>query len=248
MNHYSGDSCHVYETSSMSVKMGKKWWLETTKWKQAPWQWFSVVISWNTKWQLILLQPATKRDGNRERDNERSEQVLPCGAPPWRGLQVLLASPAEAQQERVPNGEEVLFYQTSILPNTPRYHGNWSTLAFKRNLCLFQIRKRGMRCRSSNPRVVKTIRLRRAGLEPWLYQTNIKVPIRNMTNLVMENGWNTRLIKIKIESKIKMSTRLSTWCAILVGSSTPSPSGQLSIFLRTCVFGLFFSLICQLVQ
>jgi len=37
------------------------------------------------------------------------------------------------------------------------------------------IRKRGMRCRSSNPRVVKTIRLRRAGLEPWLYQTNIKV-------------------------------------------------------------------------
>ena len=51
---------------------------------------------------------------------------------------------------------------------------------------VFQIRKRGMRCRSSNPRVVKTIRLRRAGLEPWLYQTNIKVPIRNMTNLALE--------------------------------------------------------------
>ena len=140
--------------------------------------------------QEILLQPATKRDGNRERDHERSEQVLSCGAPPWRALQVLLASPAEAQQERLPNGEEVLL-QTILktnLPNTPRYQCNWSTLAFERNLCLFQIRKRGMRCRSSNPRVVKTIRLRRAGLEPWLYQTNIKVPIRNMTNLAMENG------------------------------------------------------------
>ena len=32
-----------------------------------------------------------------------------------------------------------------------------------------------MRCRSSNPRVVKTIRLRRAGLEPWVHKTNIKV-------------------------------------------------------------------------
>ena len=32
-----------------------------------------------------------------------------------------------------------------------------------------------MRCRSSNPRVVKTIRLRRAALEPWVHQTNIKV-------------------------------------------------------------------------
>ena len=38
-----------------------------------------------------------------------------------------------------------------------------------------QVRKRGMRCRSSNPRVVKTIRLRRAGLEPWVHKTNIKV-------------------------------------------------------------------------
>ena len=78
------------------------------------------------------------------------------------------------------------FTSTFFLPNTPRYQCNWSTLAFEGNLCLFQIRKRGMRCRSSNPRVVKTIRLRRAGLEPWLYQTNIKVPIRNMTNLEME--------------------------------------------------------------
>ena len=32
-----------------------------------------------------------------------------------------------------------------------------------------------MRCRSSSPRVVKTIRLRRAGLEPWIHKTNIKV-------------------------------------------------------------------------
>ena len=38
-----------------------------------------------------------------------------------------------------------------------------------------QVRKRGMRCRSSSPRVVKTIRLRRAGLEPWVHKTNIKV-------------------------------------------------------------------------
>merc|ERR1712055_439820 len=37
------------------------------------------------------------------------------------------------------------------------------------------VRKRGMRCRSSSPRVVKTIRLRRAGLEPWIHKTNIKV-------------------------------------------------------------------------
>ena len=78
------------------------------------------------------------------------------------------------------------FTSTFFLPKTSRYQRNWSTLAFERNLCLFQIRKRGMRCRSSNPRVVKTIRLRRAGLEPWLYQTNIKVPIRNMTNLALE--------------------------------------------------------------
>jgi len=37
------------------------------------------------------------------------------------------------------------------------------------------VRKRGMRCRSSNPRVVKTIRLRRAALEPWVHKSNIKV-------------------------------------------------------------------------
>ena len=60
--------------------------------------------------QEILLQLATKRDGNRERDHERPEQVLPCRAPPWRALQVLVASPAEAQQERLPNGEEVLLH------------------------------------------------------------------------------------------------------------------------------------------
>ena len=40
---------------------------------------------------------------------------------------------------------------------------------------VLQVRKRGMRCRSSNPRVIKTIRLRRAGLEPWVHKTNIKV-------------------------------------------------------------------------
>ena len=118
---------------------------------------------------------------------------------------MLLASPAEAQQERLPNGEEVLL-QTILktnLPNTPRYQCNWSTLAFERNLCLFQIRKRGMRCRSSNPRVVKTIRLRRAGLEPWLYQTNIKVPIRSMTNLAVEKWLKYEVDKDKDRVKDK---------------------------------------------
>ena len=77
------------------------------------------------------------------------------------------------------------FTQSSELMCQTHQDIDWSTFAFERTLCLFQIRKRGMRCRSSNPRVVKTIRLRRAGLEPWLYQTNIKVPIRNMTNMEM---------------------------------------------------------------
>ena len=37
------------------------------------------------------------------------------------------------------------------------------------------IRKGGLSCASSNPRVVKTIRLHRTGLEPWIYKTDIKV-------------------------------------------------------------------------
>ena len=37
------------------------------------------------------------------------------------------------------------------------------------------IRKGGLSCANSNPRVVKTIRLHRTGLEPWIYKTDIKV-------------------------------------------------------------------------
>ena len=37
------------------------------------------------------------------------------------------------------------------------------------------IRKGGLYCDKSNPRVVKTIRLHRTGLEPWIYKSDIKV-------------------------------------------------------------------------
>ena len=37
------------------------------------------------------------------------------------------------------------------------------------------IRKGGLYCDKSNPRVVKTIRLHRTGLEPWIYKSDVKV-------------------------------------------------------------------------
>ena len=52
---------------------------------------------------------------------------------------------------------------------------SWPVLQKLNKLNFPTIRKRGMSCKSSTPRVVKTIRLRRAGLEPWIYNTDIKV-------------------------------------------------------------------------
>ena len=39
------------------------------------------------------------------------------------------------------------------------------------------IRKRGLNCLNSSPRVVKTIRIRRPVLEPWINNTDIKVAV-----------------------------------------------------------------------
>ena len=47
---------------------------------------------------------------------------------------------------------------------------SWPLLQQLNKLSFPTIRKRGLSCRSSSPRLIKTIRLRRAGLEPWIYQ------------------------------------------------------------------------------
>ena len=52
---------------------------------------------------------------------------------------------------------------------------SWPILQQLNSLSFHTIRKRGMECKTSPVRVVKTIRLRRAGLEPWIYNTDIKV-------------------------------------------------------------------------
>ena len=52
---------------------------------------------------------------------------------------------------------------------------SWPLLKKLNGLSFPTIRKRGLQCKSSTPRVVKTIRLRRAGLEPWIYNTDINV-------------------------------------------------------------------------
>ena len=52
---------------------------------------------------------------------------------------------------------------------------SWPLLKKLNKLNFPTVRKRGMSCKSSSPRVVKTIRLRRAGLEPWIYNTDIKL-------------------------------------------------------------------------
>ena len=51
---------------------------------------------------------------------------------------------------------------------------SWPILQRLNSLSFSTIRKRGMECKTSPVRVVKTIRLRRAGLEPWIYNTDIK--------------------------------------------------------------------------
>ena len=61
---------------------------------------------------------------------------------------------------------------------------SWPLLRKLNKLNFPTIRKRGMSCKSSTPRVIKTIRLRRAGLEPWIYKTDIKVNILIYTLLM----------------------------------------------------------------
>merc|ERR1711892_502022 len=52
---------------------------------------------------------------------------------------------------------------------------SWPLLQQLKNSTFKTVRKRGLECKTSPVRVVKTIRLRRAGLEPWIYQTDIQV-------------------------------------------------------------------------
>ena len=52
---------------------------------------------------------------------------------------------------------------------------SWPLLQKLKNQRFLTVRKRGLECKTSPVRVVKTIRLRRAGLEPWIYSTDIQV-------------------------------------------------------------------------
>ena len=56
------------------------------------------------------------------------------------------------------------------------FNCSWSLLQTLNKSSFKTVRKRGMSCRRSNPRVIKTIRLRRAGLESWILQdTSVKI-------------------------------------------------------------------------
>ena len=41
--------------------------------------------------------------------------------------------------------------------------------------CLVIVSQRGLMCGKSSPRVIKTIRLRRAGLLPWILDTEVRI-------------------------------------------------------------------------
>ena len=100
----------------------------------------------------------------------------------------------------------------------------WYTLTF-------QVRKRGMRCRSSNPRVIKTIRLRRAGLEPWVHKTNIKVVHLVRDPRAIINSVSKRSVHLQLCSLACLSVR-QNWKVCLPGKfgCSYSDSGLLKIF------------------
>ena len=52
---------------------------------------------------------------------------------------------------------------------------SWPLLQSLNRLGFPTVRKRGLLCRKSDPRVVKTIRARRAALLPWVRGTEVKV-------------------------------------------------------------------------
>ena len=52
---------------------------------------------------------------------------------------------------------------------------SWKILQMLNKGSFPTVRKRGMMCKSSDPRVIKVIRLRRAGLESWIGDTSIKI-------------------------------------------------------------------------
>ena len=56
---------------------------------------------------------------------------------------------------------------------------SWPLLQSLNRLGFPTVRKRGLLCRKSDPRVIKTIRARRAAVLPWVRGTEVKVSAAN---------------------------------------------------------------------
>ena len=54
---------------------------------------------------------------------------------------------------------------------------SWPLLQSLNRLGFPTVRKRGLLCRKSDPRVIKTIRARRAAVLPWVRGTDVKVVV-----------------------------------------------------------------------
>ena len=73
---------------------------------------------------------------------------------------------------------------------------SWPLLQSLNRLGFPTVRKRGLLCRKSDPRVIKTIRARRAAVLPWVRGTEVKVSAANRLIGEVVQSWRRPLLKV----------------------------------------------------